>query len=91
MVPYPVIIREAASGSRWEQRQKEFKLEVSVKSFPLELKEEAERLKKPEGMENTRRTRPFELTKQGALELTEAEAGNTELTWVSTRFFAYIL
>ena len=48
-------------------------------------------MKKPEGMENTRRTRPFELTKQGALELTEAEAGNTELTWVSTRFFAYIL
>jgi hypothetical protein len=69
--------------------QKESTLEVSVKSFSLELNE-AERLKKSERMEDTKRTRPFEATKQDAFELTEAETGSMGLYQVLCIYFIAI-
>ena len=41
-------------------------------------------------MEDTRRTRPSESTKQGSYELTETEAASTGPTWVCPRSFACI-
>ena len=47
-IPYPVIIREVSSGSKWEQMQRstarqyverESKLEISVQFLPSELRE----------------------------------------------------
>lgn len=58
------------------------KLEVSIRYLPLELKEpteEAGRLYESEGTEDTRRTQPMKLTKQGSHGLTEFKAASTSV------------
>ena len=50
-----------------------------------------ERVEEPEGMEDPRRTRLSESTKQGAYEHTEAEAASAGPTRACTRAFVYVI
>lgn len=103
-VPFQVILRTAFSSSRWVQMQRpmarhyvnrESNLQVSIKSLPSEIRESfrkgGRKIASTRGMEDTRRIRPSELTKQGTYDLKEIQAANTGLTWVCTRSSAYIL
>ena len=58
------------------------KWKVSIKSFPSELRGILWKDYKSQRMENTRRTRASESTKQGTYELTETEVARTGPTWV---------
>jgi len=69
-------------------------LEVSIKFLPSELRDHGRggrKTVKPEGMEDTSKTRPFESVEQGPCEVIETEATNTELTCLCTRSSVYIL
>ena len=83
-VPYPVIIREAFSGSKWEQIQRhiarkfmerESKFEVSIKFLPSEIRKscriEGREIVGIRFHEDSRRTMTSDSTNQGTHELTE--------------------
>lgn len=62
-----------------------YTLDISINYLPLELWEPSRRgggkSEKPEGMEDTRRKRPPEFTKQGSNELKETGAASIGLHW----------
>lgn len=64
---------------------------VPIKCHPSELREPHRREGKLEGMEDTRGTKPSELTEQGSHALTETEAKRTGLTWLCTSSSVYRL
>ena len=68
--------------------QRESKLEVSIGSFPLEMRENPLDTQR---IENMRETWPIESAKQDAHGLTESEAASSGPAWVCTRSSAYML
>lgn len=103
-VPCLVIITEASSGSRWEWVQRytvihcidrESKWLVSIESLPSEIGTshgtQKEIFQELEGMEDTKKTWPMELTKRGSHGLTETEMASTGPSWIYTRSSVYIV
>jgi hypothetical protein len=64
---------------------------LRTQGLPGKKRKEVERLKEPEGLGYTRRTRPSESTEQGAYELTEPDAASTGSEWVCTSSSVYLL
>lgn len=95
------MIREASCSSQWEQMQKPtaryyfervyMGVSHQIPRLGAQGIHETERLKEPVGTENTRITRSYELTKQGAYKLTETESASTGPTWICTRSDVLIL
>jgi hypothetical protein len=71
------------------------KRDVSIKFLLLRLREPHgrgnRRMWEPEGIEETKKTRPFISTDQRSYEFAETEAASTGPAWVWTRSSAYIL